>query len=329
MKVLRFLLILILILVVGYLVLCAVSAKEINVEKSTTINAPTSVVWDQMVHFKNWENWNPWEEMDSTITNTYTGNDGEPGSTSHYVGKTSGEGIMTNTGVNGMTMTYDMHFLKPFEAMTKGTVSVSEENGVARATQTFHQDVPFMMRGLSAIMGGEKMIDSAFGRGLQLLKTYAEAHASTTSFDITETQFPATTYATIRQVVKWSDMQQFFGDAYGKLASSAGNRINGMATALYYKWDTENQQGDLAAAFPVSGTDDVKGAIMEKVAASPAYMIAYKGGYSGSAAAHEALGNHVIKSGKTQGLVIEEYLVGPPTETDSSKFLTKIYYLVK
>lgn len=331
MKVLRFLLILILILVVGYLVLCAVSAKEVNVERSTTINAPASVVWDQMVHFKNWDNWSPWKEMDSTIVNDYTGVDGEPGSTSHYVGKHSGEGTMTNIGVTGMKMTYDLHFIKPFEAMTTGSVRVEEKDGAVVATQSFHQDVPFMMRGASALMGGEKMITTSFDRGLELLKKYAEAHAADAggNISIQEVQFPGYKYAAIRQTIGWGDMDKFFAEAYGKLGQAAGARIIGPASALYYTWDTAKHQTDVAATFPVSGTDAVSGATMIDVPAVSAYMVEYTGPYTGSMSVHESLGRHLGMMGKESSLVVEEYVVGPPAETDSNKYVTKIYYLLK
>lgn len=329
MKVLRFLIILILILVVGYLVLCAVSPKEMTVERSTTINAPASVVWDQMVHFKNWPNWSPWEEMDSTITNTYSGNDGEPGSTSHYTSKKSGEGKMTNTGVTGMKMTYDLEFIKPFKAMTTGYVAVTEENGATKATQHFHEEVPFMMRGASALMGGEKMIRESFDRGLTLLKEYSEKHASDGNGGMTvqDVQFPGYTYATIRKTIPWAEMEKFFSDTYGMLGKEAGQRIIGPASCLAYNWDTVKHEADLAVGFPVSGTDAVKSANMIAVPASSAYMIEYKGPYSGFMGAHGALGQHIAAKGKTPSLVIEEYIVGPHDQPDSTQWVSKIYYL--
>jgi hypothetical protein len=334
MKVLRFLLILILILVVGYLVLCAVSSKEVNVEKSITINAPTSVVWDQMVHFKNWPNWSPWEEMDSTITNTFSGIDGEPGSTSHYTSENSGEGKMTNTGVNGMEMRYDMQFIKPIPSMTNGVVKVVEEGGMSRATQTFHQDVPFLWRGASALMGGEKFIGSKFERGLQLLKEYSEAHAASAPApgSIQDVQFSGGQYAAIRKTLSTDDMvamQKFFAESYAALGRAAAQRINGPNVAISYTWDTVKHQTDMAAAFPVSGPDPVPGATMISVPASSAYMMEYKGGYYGVMPAHMQLGQHVAANGKTRTLVVEEYTVTAPQEPDSNKWVTKIYYLYK
>jgi hypothetical protein len=267
--------------------------------------------------------------MDTTMTITYEGVDGQPGSKFNWVGKEmSGEGTMENVGVNGMNMSYAMHFLKPFKAEATGNLIVSEENGMTKATQTYHQVLPFFMRGFFGLMSGEKMMAKNFDRGLQLLKEYSETHATATpEMKVEDVQFPGHNYAAIRKVVKWDDMMKFFSDSYGVLGKEAGPRIEGYASCLAYTWDTVNHQADLAAAFPVSGTEAVKGATMINVAASPAYMIEYKGPYSGFMAVHDALGKHVGMMGKTPSLVIEEYVKGPGDKVDSTNYVSKIYYL--
>lgn len=333
MKVLRFLGILLLILIVGFLVLCLVSPSEVKVEKSTTIDAPKAVVWEQVVYFKNWDNWSPWKEMDTTIVTDISGTDGQEGAKYHYVGKRSGEGVSTNMGVTDGEMKYEMHFLKPIEGKADGWIRVAEEGGKTKATWYFHENLGFLMRGLFALMGGTKMLDQSFSRGLELLKNYSEAHkgdmtaASTQNFEIIETQFAAHNYAGIRKVVKWADMTKFFSDSYAAIGKAAGQRINGPASALYYKWDEPNQQADMMAAFPVSDNKPVEGATMAAIPATNAYMIKYVGGYTGSYNAHMALDKHMEANGKKMSLVIEEYIKGPNDEPDSNKYITNIYYL--
>lgn len=335
MKVLRFLGILLLILVVGFLVMCMVSSPEVKVEKSIVIDAPKAVVWDQVVYFKNWDNWSAWKEMDTTIVSDISGTDGQAGAKYHYVGKNSGEGTSTNMGVTDGEMKYEMNFIKPFEAKADGWIRITEEGGKTKATWYFHENMGFFMRGGFALMGGKKMLDQAFGRGLELLKNYSEAHkgdmaaAGTANFDIMETQFAAHNYAGMRKVVKWADMAKFFSDSYGALGKAAGARINGPATGLYYKWDEPNMQADVMAAFPVSDNKPVDGATMAAVPASNAYMIKYVGGYTGSYNAHMALSKHMEANSKKMGLVVEEYIKGPNEEPDSNKYITNIYYLVQ
>jgi effector-binding domain-containing protein len=61
---------------------------------------------------------------------------------------------------------------------------------------------------------------------------------------------------------------------------------------------------------------------------SKALLVTYRGPYGGSAEAHQAIDAYLEKYGLTQvAPAIEEYVVGPTDETDSSKWLTRIYYL--
>lgn len=85
----------------------------------------------------------------------------------------------------------------------------------------------------------------------------------------------------------------------------------------------------MAAAFPVSGTEDVKGATMATVPSGKSYMIVYTGGYKGIYAAHEQLSKKMMDSKKDIGIVIEEYIKGPGDEKDSTKWITNVIYVQK
>jgi hypothetical protein len=215
-KVLRFILILISILLVGFLVLCLVTDSEVNLERRTTINAPKAVVWQQIVNFKNWEHWNAWKEQDTTITVTYAGTDGQQGSSYSYKGNI-GEGKCTNMGITDGEMKYEMDYTKPFPGNADGYYKVVEEAGKTTVIMTYHQKMGFIARGMFAILG-KGMLEKTFDRGLELLKNYSEAHAAdmpagTAVPEVTEIQFPAHIYAGIKGKVAVSDpacMQKFF-----------------------------------------------------------------------------------------------------------------------
>ncbi|MGN6476694.1 MAG: SRPBCC family protein [Flavipsychrobacter sp.] len=331
MKVLRFIIILILVLGLGFLALCLFASKEVSVERSTTVNASKSVVFNQIVKFNNWKNWNPWLEMDSTVKWDVRGNDGEKGSTYHYMGNKIGEGTTINDGVTDGEMKYLMDFKKPYQFKADGYYKVASEGGKTKVTWYYHQDLKFMERGFMAIMGVGKMLGKQFDRGLELLKNYSEAHADDTAVvggGITDIMYPAHTYAAVRKVVKWADMHQFFGDSYALLGQQVGPRINGPASALYYTWDEQNMQGDVAACFPVSSNAPFQGGTIIEVPASAGYKMVYVGPYSNMHSAHAAIMQHIQAAGKTQKLAIEEYIKMPSNETDSNKYETNIIYLV-
>ncbi len=330
-KFLRFIGILLLILVVGFLILCATGEKEVNIERSVTVNGSKTAVWNQMVKFDNWTNWSPWKAMDSTMTYTVEGVDGQVGSVYTWTGEESGKGSITNNNVDGHFMSYDMHFMEPFDATADGYVKVEGEDGNVTATWGYHtvQD-KFFMRGMSSLMGMRKMLESSFDEGLGYLKDYVES-GKASPFNVQQVTFPATTYATIRKTVKFADMESYFQQAYGAIYKAAGDRVitDKPSAAVYYEWDEENGQTDVAAAFPVTAGDDIKGVDMVNQTEATAFMIMHVGGYSALYAAHMALGEHLGKSGKELDKVIEEYVVSPHSEQDSTKWVTKVYWLTK
>jgi effector-binding domain-containing protein len=330
-KFFRFLGILILILLVIFLVTALVAPKDIKIERSVTMNAPKELVFEQMVKFRNWPAWSPWYEMEPTVKMTYYGTDGQPGSGYTWKGEKTGEGDMKNVGVSGTTVNYQLTFKEPFENQAHGMLKAEDAgSGKTNATWTFETHMSFPMNGLmaiiSAVTGG---VGKDFEKGLNNMKAYVESGKATmvSPVEIKEVQFPEHDYAIIRKTVNWNDMSDFFMKAYDTLGKTAGPRINGAPVGLYYTWDTVNHQTDMAAGFPVSGP--VKGVAMTTIPASNAYMVAYHGPYSGMMAVHNALGKKLDASGKTHVLVLEEYIVTPTQQKDSTKLLTNIYYLYK
>jgi effector-binding domain-containing protein len=177
----------------------------------------------------------------------------------------------------------------------------------------------------------EKFIGNDFEDGLKLLKTYAEAHPTValSQNDIIEKEFPATTYATLRKKISFSEMEQFSREAFGKLAAGLSDKVNSAATTIYYDWDEKNMITDMAPAFAIKGTEPIKGFDMVNVPASNSCQIAYKGGYGGLGKPHEIMGQYIAEKGKMLSYVIEQYLVGPANDVDSNKWVTNIIYIVK
>lgn len=328
-KVLRFLLILIVILLVGYLILCAVSPAEVDIKRSTTINAPKEMVWNQISNLKYNDDWSPWKKMDSTINTVVSGPEGQPGQKAEWTSKHSGSGNMTITEVDGYTMKYDLVFIEPMPGTAKCWVSVEGEDGNVTATQAYKAESGFFMRGANALFG-KPFMESQFDIGLQMLKENCEsgkAEMPSPKFDIQSTTFAANSFATIRKTIAISDIDKFFGESAAELGNAAGSQATGPIHAIMYKWDEENNQADMAVALPVSGA--VKGMTMVSIPASTGYVLKFKGAYSGMYSAHMAIGTHAAQNGITDPLVIEEYVAMAPQVTDSNQFVTNIYYLKK
>ncbi len=203
--------------------------------------------------------------MDSSIVVTLNGDDGAEGSSYSWTSKNSGAGTVTNTKVEGDKMMFNMHFTEPFEAKPDGYVLVEDAgDGKTKATWGYHGENTFLSGGMMKMMDMFNMgLKKSYDRGLELLKQYSEEHAKdipVPTFVITEAQFPGHTYASIRKTISMDEsaMMKFFDESYQALGRVAGPRIIGPASCLAYNWDEQNQQADLAPAFPVSGNEQYK-----------------------------------------------------------------------
>lgn len=335
-KVLRFIGVLLLILVVGVLILGLVAPKEMAVTRTELINAPKSVVAAQMLHYKNFNNWSPWSELDPNMKTEVVGEDGAAGAKYTWSGNDKvGKGEMLAKSVSDDELQYSLKFMEPWESTAEGSWKVEDAgNNKTNATWNFTTHVGFPMNGLMMLMNMRKHLGMDFRKGLRKLKAYSEAHANeapASAYKIEDLQFPGHTYATIRKTMKtdMAEMEKFFGENIPAIGKSAGKRIIGPASALVYKWDEAAGSTDMAAAFPISGAEPIAGTTLVTVPPSKGYVLVYKGGYAGLGGAHQAIGTHLAAKGGKQGMVIEEYIKGMQDEKDSTKWETNIIYLIQ
>ncbi|HYD20259.1 MAG TPA: GyrI-like domain-containing protein, partial [Flavipsychrobacter sp.] len=266
---------------------------------------------------------------------TYSGIDGEPGSSYHWVGKKTGEGTMSNTGVENGQMNYGLHFVKPFEGDADGYLKVEDSAGMSKVTWTFHSvNDNFLWAGIGQVMSMFHSLEDDFTDGLNNMKQYVESHkmeapAAPASYAIQEAQFPGNMYAGIRKTVKWDEMEKTMPGMYESAAKAAGERISGPPIAIYYKWDTAKHEADVYAGFPVKEDKAVDGATMVKVPAAKAYLVNFTGNYDQLEKIHYQIGSHADANKMNVGYVLEEYLKMAPEEKDPNKWVTNVYCISK
>ena len=95
MKVLKILGIILALLIVGYLVACAMGDKQVEVKRTVTINSPVADVWSHVSSLQAQEAWSPWGENDPSNTVTFSGDAGTVGSSTAWKGDSTGAGTVT------------------------------------------------------------------------------------------------------------------------------------------------------------------------------------------------------------------------------------------
>lgn len=312
------------------LLLAIVQPKDVLIERSLTIKSPQTAIFNQIKYFKNWVNWSPWVAREPNVKLIYLGEDGQINSAYHWKGDDLGEGEMTNTGIKDNQLDFRLQFIKPWEGNADGFIKTEDNgDGTVKVTWNMISHGSFPMNALNYFT--EKVVGNDFEEGLKLLKAYAEAHPTValSQNDIVEKEFPATTFASLRKKISFSEMEQFSREAFAQLSVGLAEHINSAATTIYYDWDEKNMITDMAPAFAIKSTESVKGFEIVNIPTSNSCQINYKGGYSGIGKSHEIMGQYIAEKGKKLSYVIEQYLVGPANEIDSNKWVTNIIYLLK
>ncbi len=324
-------------LIVVILGLGLLAPRKYQVEEAITISAPEPLVFDYVRYWHNWHKWSPWIDMDSTLSYTVEGEDGEVGAVYKWTGDPdlTGEGEMTLTGVKEMEeITFEVHFLEPMEGISQGYIRLEESDEGVVAKWGSSGSTKFPWNIVMLLVSAEKMMGGDFERGLKLLKDIAEQDAAKIAkFEVKEIGFPTTTYAAIRGKVAFDDMQSFLGEAFSALAMTLAEervKIIGPPVGLYFSWDEQTMITDMAAGFPVRKNVVSDKVQMIGVPAGKGYKVEYCGPYNELMYAHCALDYYIRGKGKLpDSMVIEEYITNPQTEPDSSKWLTNIYYFAR
>jgi effector-binding domain-containing protein len=337
MKALKIVGILIGALFIVVIVLGLLAPKKYYVERSITINAPSEVVFNHIKYWRNWPAWSPWASRDSSIQTNILGTDGEVGSVYQWKGnpKTTGTGEMTNTGITeGEELKYNIKFKEPWESEADGFVDAVKKDGSTTVTWTFYGKSSFPENVFLLFMNMDKTVGKDFQEGLTKMKDISEQEYQAISrYNVKETIFPATNYAVIQKVVKYQDIQQFFASSFPKISEVMEKkriRMSGAPVGLYFDFDEQSMTTNMAAAIPIRSKLTAGDVRTITVPRSAACYVDYYGSYSGLLYPHEAIDFYLKKNGLTyQSPVIEEYVTDPMSEPDSTKWLTKIYYLVK
>lgn len=340
MKIIKQLGILFLVVIAIVLILVLVLPVKQKTERSITINAPVTEVYNYLLRLENFNKWSVWSRTDSTIKNTITGTDGTPGAVNTWVGdpELSGEGKMQIITLTlNKKIKYHLNFEKPRSMEADSDFSLEEIDGQTRVTWDFELATPRPWNIFNLFSSMDKEMGKDFEEGLQNLKAAIEKPDSVVAakpYEVIPMNFPVSSFAVYRETIKWQDISSFFADYFPKIynAVSKAGAQPGIPTGLYYIWDEKNQSADMAAAIPVTAgtkleSDSIK---IVDISGSKAVYVDYYGAYDKTADAYKTIDTYLLANKlKQKAPVIEQYMNDPGVVKDTAKWFTKIIFLVE
>ena len=331
MKILKYLLYAVLFVLALYIILCALGPKNMDVVKTTSIDAPASIPFNLTNNLKKTEMWNTWTIGDTTLSVTYNETTDGVGASSSWESDLTGKGSQK---IIESELNKRVRSQLNFEGWDGDNFAEFQFNPQGNKTEVSYSfegtQLPFLFRGFGLMTGMKKSMHTNYSESLELIKKISEERAKGiySGYEIKETDLEAKHFVMQRQMVNREDIQQFYASNLGALFSkvqSAGIDMDGMPCGLFFNWPTGDGPIDMAAAIPVAEEISIKGVKSYSISAKKGIVLDFYGEYhsisNGIAAIDEYMSD---RSYLLDAPSIEEYITDPGTEPDPSKWLTKI-----
>jgi hypothetical protein len=174
----RILLIALVVVVIGIaaiLTLAAMQPDEFRIARSVTIEAPAERVAAEIVDFRRWQAWSPFEGKDPAMRRSFGGAPRGVGAIYAWEGNNEvGKGEMEITEVTPNKITIRLDFQKPMEGRNTAQFILVPNDRGTEVTWEMLGPTPFIGKILHVFMNMDRMVGDDFAAGLAKLKSVSE-----------------------------------------------------------------------------------------------------------------------------------------------------------
>lgn len=339
MKALKFILLAVLALIVIASLYLATLDGEYEVKRSRIIDASPEVVFQDLNDYRNWEDWGPWFEQDSSIALTYPEQTSGKGAYYTWTGKDGGGKMTTLAEEPSKRIDQELVFNTPFGDMSSDVSWLMEEVGDStKLTWWMRGELPFLSRWMAA--GMDSQLGPMQDRGLELFDQNITKKMDVFSTSFTgEVDYGGGFYLYLTTSSKISNMGDNFAELMEELQDYIKThkvRVAGAPFTIYHEFDVENGTTLFSVAFPVSEKlitakdSDVLTGFMEN---GKYAKLVLKGSYKNSEAAwnqadSEAkdMATHTLDPDRDP---FEVYVNLPESTPNPADLITEIYIPIK
>ena len=164
-------------LVAVFCIYASMQPADFKVSREIKINAPTELVYGQVVDVHLYDAWNPWAKIDPNMKKTFEGPTTGVGAISRWDGNHEvGTGTSTITeAIPNQVVRMRLDFEKPFKNTCSADFMFRTEGNMTSVNWTFNGNHGFIGKIMSVFMNMDKMIGGRFEQGLAQLKSISEA----------------------------------------------------------------------------------------------------------------------------------------------------------
>jgi effector-binding domain-containing protein len=338
MKLIKYLFFLILIVLIGGAVYFGTKDGKFDVANTKTINAPVSMLYDNVNDFKNWQEWGPWMADDPTLQITYADTTQGVGGSYTWTSELMGDGSMrTVSNVENESIDQKIVFVSPFgESKSDVYWKFNPTEAGTEVTWGMKGEQSFIEKVFMAFQSEdfESSVKKMYGQGLDNLEQTIQEEMGKYSITVEGIKdhgggFYMYTTAVSTQSELGNKMAPMMGKVSGFMER---NKIAmaGMPFTIYNEWDTTNGSVIFSTAIPtrdriIVTEGDVLCGYMEPTAAVKTVLM---GNYTNlaeaytKAQAYVAENNLIIDPAKQ---MFEVYNTDPEQVPNPAEWRTEIY----
>ena len=334
MKALKYIVLILLILFIGCSTYVAVQPNSYDISRTRTINAPSAVIYNEIIDFKNWSAWSPWIEKDPTLSFTY------PEKTSGVDGSYSWEGkdgkgtMKTLSAIENDSIWQELKFenFPPSNVYWK-----FKESGQSTEVSwgMTSEKTSFMMKFFAIISGGmDKMIGPDYERGLEKLDSLVIDKMSKFTINVDGIkEYGGGFYLYKTTNATNANISSTMAKQYGSIgAYMAQNQIamHGMPFTIYQEMNMAEGTVIMSNGIPVSQKieiDDDSGVLCGFIPKTKVLKTTLKGNYTNLGQAWSEAMQHIAKNNLTQSELkpFEIYTNDPGQVPNPADWITEIY----
>ncbi len=341
MKVLKYILFLLLIIIVAGGIYFGTKDGNFDVSESKDFNAPAEVIYNNVKDYKNWATWGPWQEEDESMQFTYAEKTEGKGASYAWTSDEMGNGSMQTVKViPNKEIDQKITFNTPIgdsESDVYWRFEPSEEAGKTKVTWGMKGEHSFMEKIFMAFQSQDldNTMKEMYIKGLNNLEV--EVEKSMNAYEITVdgiTRHGGGYYMYNTTSSRMTEIGEKMAPMMGQIAGYLqDNNINmaGMPFTIYNQIDEQNGTVIFSAAIPVAArviTPQGSPVLCSYMGPVDALKTTLKGKYDYLSQAYAKAQDYL----KTNNLMVdpgrkmfEVYANDPGTEPNPANWITEIY----
>jgi hypothetical protein len=337
MRAIRILLFVIAGLAVVVLLLGLFSKRSYHIERSIMIDAPRSLVVEQVRYLRNFAKWSPWNGLDPDMQVSFGGVDGQAGGYYSWVGNEDvGSGRMLIKSADDRRVDLEIRFDSPWKSVAPSFFQIDSVDGKVLVRWGFDMHIGFPWNGLAALTDVNTGVGKDFERGLSNLLKVCDGilHPRYRGYVIEDEETDSVRYFIGHRRIFAPEFRSDFFVRQFPLLFGAVDRgkvsVVGSPCTLAYGMPDSSGVSEVAAALPVSRFVEVDTFSGLTISGGRRLRLQFFGNFDSISVAHGAMEDYMkLKRLTMIPPFIEEYITTVSTEPDTSKWLTVLTYYVQ